>query len=106
MVKAAKVKAMEDAERGTSVPQPKMTQTSKKVTKDLRMDRFWTWKSQGQSRQLTGMPLVSCARLTLYSVETCSYSVHPGWLVWRTDESYQVAKADGCRTSYNKKKEY
>ena len=25
---------------------------------------------------------------------TCSYSVHPGWLVWRMDESYQVAKAD------------
>ena len=62
--------------------------------------------SQGQSRELTGTPLVSCATLTLYSVETCSYSVHPGWLVWRTDESYQVAKADGCRTGYNEEKEY
>ena len=38
VVKAAEEKAVEDAERGTSVPQPKMTQTSKKVTKDLRMD--------------------------------------------------------------------
>ena len=38
VVKAAEEKAVEDAERGTSVPQPKMTQTSNKVTKDLRMD--------------------------------------------------------------------
>ena len=37
VVKVAEEKAME-AERGTSVPQLKMTQTSKKVTKDLRMD--------------------------------------------------------------------
>ena len=52
------------------------------------------------------MPLVSCATLTLYSMETCSYSVHPGWLVWRMDESYHVAKADGCCTGYNEEKEY
>ena len=38
VVKAAEVKAVEDVERGMSVPQPKMTQTSKKVIKDLRMD--------------------------------------------------------------------
>ena len=38
VVKAAEEEAVEDAERGTSVPQRKMTQTSKKVTKDLRMD--------------------------------------------------------------------
>ena len=38
VVRAAEEKAAEDVERGTSVPQPKMTQTSKKVTKDLRMD--------------------------------------------------------------------
>ena len=36
VVKAAEEKAMEDVERGTSIPQPKMTQTSKKVTKDLK----------------------------------------------------------------------
>ena len=33
VVKAAEEKAVEDAERGTSVLQHKMTQTSKKVTK-------------------------------------------------------------------------
>ena len=38
VVKAAEEKAVQDAERGTSVPQPKMTQTSNKVAKDLRMD--------------------------------------------------------------------
>ena len=38
VVKVAEEKAVEDAERGTSVPQPKMTQTNKKVIKDLRMD--------------------------------------------------------------------
>ena len=38
VVKAAEEEAVEDVERGTSVPQRKMTQTSKKVTKDLRMD--------------------------------------------------------------------
>ena len=38
VVKAAEEKAAEDVERGTSVPQPKMTQTSRKATKDLRMD--------------------------------------------------------------------
>ena len=38
VVKAAEEKAVEDVERGTSVPQPKMTQTSKKVTMDLLLD--------------------------------------------------------------------
>ena len=57
-------------------------------------------------REKSGYTRNRCATLTLYSVETCSYSIHPGWLVWRTDESYQVAKADGCRTGYNEKKEY
>ena len=38
VVKAAEEEAVEDVERGTTVPQCKITQTSKKVTKDLRMD--------------------------------------------------------------------
>ena len=103
VVKAAEEKAVEDMERGTSVPQPKMTQTSKKVTKDLRMDLLLDAEVP---RTIKRADWYAFGQLCYTYPLFCGNLLVQGWLVWRTDESYQVAKADGCRTGYNKKKDY